>query len=43
MFKKSMTIAGFDDALFQAMEEERLRSGKSHRIDRIWRITPVRV
>ena len=25
MFKKSMTIAGFDDALFQAMEEERLR------------------
>ena len=25
MFKKSMSIAGFDDALFQAMEEERLR------------------
>ncbi len=25
MFKKSMSIAGFDDDLFQAMEEERLR------------------
>jgi glycine hydroxymethyltransferase len=25
MFKKSMTIAGFDDELFQAMEEERQR------------------
>ncbi|MGJ0492183.1 serine hydroxymethyltransferase [Methylobacter sp.] len=25
MFKKSMTIAGFDDELFQAMEEERRR------------------
>jgi len=25
MFKKSMSIAGFDDVLFQAMEEERLR------------------
>jgi len=25
MFKKSMTIAGFDDELFNAMEEERLR------------------
>ncbi len=25
MFKKSMSIAGFDDELFQAMEEERLR------------------
>ena len=25
MFKKTMTIAGFDDDLFQAMEEERLR------------------
>jgi glycine hydroxymethyltransferase len=25
MFKKSMSIAGFDEALFQAMEEERLR------------------
>jgi len=25
MFKKSMTIAGFDDALFQAMEQERQR------------------
>lgn len=25
MFKKSMTIAGFDDELFQAMEEERKR------------------
>ena len=25
MFKKSMSIAGFDDALFEAMEEERLR------------------
>ena len=25
MFKKSMSIAGYDDALFQAMEEERLR------------------
>jgi len=25
MFKKTMTIAGFDDELFQAMEEERLR------------------
>ena len=25
MYKKSMSIAGFDDALFQAMEEERLR------------------
>ena len=25
MFKKSMSLAGFDDALFQAMEEERLR------------------
>ena len=25
MFKKSMSTAGFDDALFQAMEEERLR------------------
>lgn len=25
MYKKSMTIAGFDDELFQAMEEERLR------------------
>ena len=25
MFKRSMTIAGFDDELFQALEEERLR------------------
>jgi glycine hydroxymethyltransferase len=25
MFKKSMTIAGFDDELFKAMEQERQR------------------